>query len=186
MTPGLSQIKSILRPSEFRRSAGWIAFSVILSACAEITPVEFSHFDNFGSRGIPDGWVYDFNPVPADSADMGRALYDVVLTVRFNSRTSSRNLVLDVEEVSLEKMEPVNSRINLTLFSDEGKPLGTGNLGLFEISDTLHRAVPVYEGYSVAVSSPLPSSETVGINAVGVSLVRSGRKSPLDIPSPLN
>lgn len=184
MTRGLLHIASILRLS-LRRSAGWIVFSLLLSACVEITPVEYSQFDTFKTNGIPMGWVADFSPHPADSADLDKGLFDVVLTVRFNSRSRSRNIVLDVEEYSLSHPAPDSTRLDITLFSDNGKPLGNGNLGLFEITDTLRRAVPIHEGYMISISTPLSPEETVGINAIGISLARTGGNTPLRIKNPL-
>ncbi|MDE6007967.1 MAG: hypothetical protein K2G90_02040 [Muribaculaceae bacterium] len=185
MTRGLLHIASILRLS-LRQSAGWIVFSLLLSACVEITHVEYSQFDTFKTKGIPLGWVADFSPHPADSAELDRSLYDVVLTIRFNSRSRSRNIVLDIEEYSLSHPAPDSTRLDLTLFSDNGKPLGNGNLGLFEITDTLRHGVPIHEGYSVSISTPLSPEETVGINAIGISLSKTGSITPLRIKNPLN
>lgn len=182
MTRGLPHIQSILRRA-LRRPAGWIVFSLLLPGCTDVTPVEYSQFENFSLSGIPQGWVGVFTPVPADSADFGSARYDVVLTVRFNNRSRSRNVVLDVEQVSLASETPDTSRVELPLFSDHGKPLGSGNLGLYELSDTLHRGVSIDEGYTITVSTPLSPKETAGINAVGISLIRSGAHSPLNLKS---
>lgn len=180
MTHGLTHIHSILQDA-FRRPAGWIVFSCILTGCTELTPMEYSQFENFDSSGIPQGWVGEYNPFPADSLNIGKGVYDVVMTVRFNTRARSRNLIVDVEQFSLSMPEPSSQREEIILFSNEGKPLGKGNLALYEINDTIRRGVRVDEGYTVTLTTPLSPAETAGINAIGVSLVRSGAKSPFYI-----
>lgn len=182
MTYGLRKIKTILTES-VRLPAGWFAFLFIITACSKVTPVEYSRFYDIPSDGMPQEMVYEFNPVPADSASIGKDLYDVVLTVRYNNRCRSSNVILDIEEISLENMRPDSTRIDIPLFDNEGKPAGSGNFGLFEISDTLRRAVPLQEGYSVSVSSPLPGEQTAGINAIGISAVPSGAVPFIRIPA---
>lgn len=182
MTRGLPHIPSILLRA-LRRPAGWIVFSLLLAGCENLAPVEYSQFENFMSSGIPQGWVGVFNPAPLDSMNFDRERYDVVLTVRFNRRSSSRNIVLDIEQFSLSADDADTIRVEMSLFSDQGKPLGSGNLGLYEMSDTLLRGVTVKEGYTVTVTTPLSPKETTGINAVGISLVRTDVTSPLNLKS---
>ncbi|MDE6754262.1 MAG: gliding motility lipoprotein GldH [Muribaculaceae bacterium] len=185
MTHNSSILQSILR-SAGSRLYGWIAISFLICGCANITPVEYSEFDYFGREGIPSGWMRDFSPVPADSANFNRRMYDVILTVRYNSRCSSRNIILDIEEFSLSNSEPDSLRIDMPLFYPDGRPLGIGNLGLYEISDTLRRDIPIQEGYTISVSTPLSSKETSGINAIGIRLSGSGETTPLYIKNFFN
>ncbi|MDE6298116.1 MAG: gliding motility lipoprotein GldH, partial [Muribaculaceae bacterium] len=158
-----------------------IVFSFLSVSCSGLSHVDYSEFDNFSPEGIPPGWVAEFNPYPHDSLLAGSNLYDVVVMVRYNGRCSSREVIIDLEETSLDKMTPDSLRISMPLFNQGGKSLGKGNLGLYELTDTIRRGFHIPEGYTVAVTTPLSSEQTVGINAIGVKLVESGRRSLLDI-----
>lgn len=180
MSFGQCHKKSLLL-SALEPAVAGIVFSFLLTSCSGLSHVDYSEFENFSPEGIPQGWVAEFNPYPLDSVMAGKNLYDVILTVRYNGRCSSREIILDLEETSLEKMTPDSLRLSLPLFSEAGKSLGKGNLGLYELTDTIRRAIHIPEGYTVAVTTPLSSEQTVGINAVGVKIVESGRKSLFDI-----
>lgn len=183
-----NKARSIPRLSS-RQLQEWIVFSFLplfvffLSACDDITPVEYAAFENFPPSGIPPLWTGEFRPIPRDSDDISSARYDLVMTVRYNSRCRSRCLVIDAEEISLENMEPLDSRHQIELFDINGNPAGTGNLGLYEVSDTLHSAWRLPEGYSISLSTPLSPEDTEGINAIGIRLVRAGRASLFSIPA---
>lgn len=154
---------------------GWILCFIMFAACGKATPVVYSEFVDIDKDGIPPNWEYTFSPVPFDSTEMVNGLFDVIVLVRYSNRCASKNVILDVESLSLEHMQPDSVRLSIPLLDSTDKPLGEGNLGVFETADTLARGIRIPEGYVVSLSSPLPSEETKGIIDIGIKLSRSGQ-----------
>lgn len=178
MNVKISKIKSIL-PSLSMRKAGWtvfssLLFSISLSSCLQNAGVEYSRFVATGETGIPENWEYEFSPVPADSASIGKIPFDLILVVRYSATTESKDVMFDIEEFSLQQDIPDTTSVKVSLFNEENKPLGKGNFAIYEIADTLRRGIKIPEGYTISVSSPLTQEETVGINAIGIILSRTG------------
>lgn len=171
MTPGPRKIKSILTPS-LRQAAGWVLFSLALMGCQRISPVRYAEFGNLPFEGLTPSQALEFKPFSTDSAEMLTERFDVVLVVRYTSRCPSRSIILDVEEISLEREIPDTTRVTVPLFDDRGKPLGRGNYGVFEVADTLKKGVRIPDGYTVSLSTPLSPSSTKGVDALGIILSR--------------
>ncbi len=85
-----------------------------------------------------------------------------------------KSVILNLEEFSLSHSKPDSLQASIRLFDNEGKPLGHGSYGVYEMADTIRRGISIPEGYSISVSSPLPMNSTAGINAVGVVLSYTG------------
>lgn len=155
---------------------GWILCLLILSACGKDTPVVYSEFVTIGEKGIPLDWEYTFSPVPYDSAELATGRFDVIVLVRYSNRCVSKNVILDAESLSLEHTQPDSLRLNIPLFDPNGNPLGTGNLGVYEIADTIATGMRIPEGYVISLSSPVSSEETKGVLDIGIKLTRSGQE----------
>lgn len=184
MNVKISKIKSILS-SQSTRKAGWIVFSsflfsILCSSCLQNAGVEYSCFAATGETGISENWEYEFSPIPADSASIGKIPYDLILVVRYSSTTESKDVMFDIEEFSLQQDSPDTTSVKVSLFNEENKPLGKGNFSIYEITDTLRHGMKIPEGYTISVSSPLPQEETRGINAIGIVLSRTGSSRNLN------
>lgn len=172
MTIGLNNIKSIL--TALFLTPGWALFSFIFASCSQISPVRYADFKDVEYGGMPQNWTYDFSPVPADSAEMLTKKFDAIIVVRYTARCPSKSVILNLEEFSLSHSKPDSLQASIMLFDNEGKPLGHGSYGVYEMADTIRRGISIPEGYSISVSSPLPMNSTAGINAVGVVLSYTG------------
>ncbi len=144
----------------------------VAGGCRHIDSVGYSNFVTFDKEGIPQGWEFDFSPMERDSAALISTPHDAVVVVRYTNTCPSRSIILDIEELSLVSDKPDSLRVEIPLFDKEGIPLGRGNFGIFEVTDTIHRNMKVPEGYVISVSSPLPTNLTEGVNAIGLILSR--------------
>lgn len=147
-----------------------LAALTALCSCTRISGVRYAEFVDIPSGGIPSGWVYDFNPADADSTLCTSGPLDVILVLRYARDCASRQVILDIEQTSLAQARPDSARVTVSLFGNDGKPLGNGTYGIYEIQDTVARNVSVTDGYQISLSSPLPSSSTAGIKSVGIVL----------------
>lgn len=174
------------RKTSSRRLHGWILFSLPLIACGitscgKLTPVVYSEFVNIGDKGIPQYWDYTFSPVPFDSTELELGHYDVILIVRYSNKCVSRSVIFDIESFSITQSHPDSTRVEIPLFKTDGVPVGKGNFGVFEITDTLSRDIKLPEGYVISISTPIPEEETKGIIDIGIKLSRTGQ-TELNIP----
>lgn len=137
-------------------------------SCDRLPSVRYSDFAVFPESGIPQNWQFDFNTAANDSSSFSPGKYNAVIVVRYTPECPSQSLILNLEEISLSHEAPDSTTFEIRLFDKEGKPLGKGAYGLYEISDTLHRGFSVPDGYILSFHSPLPEEKTVGIKAVGL------------------
>lgn len=151
----------------------------LMPGCGPIKVADYSGFTAIGPAGMPTGWEYEFFPEEADSLLDLSIPYDVIVAVRYTNRCASRSVILNIEEFSLNQEHPDSTISDIHLFDEEGQPLGQGNYGIFEVTDTIRKAYRVPEGYTLSVSTPLPSSATVGIRAIGLILSDSRRDNNL-------
>lgn len=170
-----SIIKSTHKPV-FRGLLGWILCLFILSACGRQTPVVYSEFVSIDEKGIPTDWEYTFSPAPFDSTERESGRFDVIVLVRYSNRCASKSVILDAESLSLDHCRPDSLRINIPLFDANDAPLGNGNLGVYEVADTIASGIIIPQGYVISLSSPLPADDTMGIIDIGVKLSRSGQE----------
>lgn len=147
-----------------------ILLSFILPGCGHIKVADYSGFTAIGPNGMLTGWEYEFCPQESDTLLDLSIPYDVIVAVRYTNRCASRSVILNIEEFSLKHEHPDSIVVDIPLFDEEGYPLGQGNYGIFEVTDTLRKAYLIPEGFSLSVSTPLPSSTTVGIRAIGLIL----------------
>lgn len=168
-------IKSTHQPL-FQRLMGWILCLFILSACGRQTPVVYSEFVSIDEKGIPTDWEYTFSPAPFDSTEMETGRFDVIVLVRYSNRCASKSVILDAESLSLEHSRPDSLRITIPLFDGKDSPRGNGNLGVYEIADTIASGIKIPQGYVISLSSPLPADDTKGIIDIGIKLSRSGQE----------
>lgn len=140
----------------------------LLTACSGHDVVCFSHFYEFTPDGIPTDFEYLFSPLCPDTAVTAARPVDKVLVVRYNINCRSKSIILNFEETSLVGDSISSFSKEVRLFDDTGHPLGRGNYGIFELSDTLSRDITLPPGYTLTVSSPLPKKSTSGVEAIGL------------------
>lgn len=150
------------------------ASAAMLSSCLQNRGIEYSSFVDIGSGGIPSGWEFEFNPVPADSASIGHTLFDIILVVRYSAACRPRDLPLNLEFISLAGETPDSLALRIPLFNDDNEPLGKGIYSIYETSDTILRNVAIPEGYTISLSSPVETNQTEGIMAIGIVASRAG------------
>lgn len=139
-----------------------------LRGCGDIRTPDYSEYTHIPPEGIPQGWEFEFNPIGSDSASLVDGRHEVVVALRYTNRSRTRNLILNVEEMSLWHETPDTLTLTIPLFDSNGRPLGKGNYGVYEIADTIRKNMKVPPGYSIALSSPLSDSVTSGISDIGV------------------
>lgn len=141
---------------------------LFLSSCTLKELPVVSVVQDFDNNGIPQGVVFDLSTTSEDSASLALRPYDVILTLRYTNRCHSRDVIFNIEQNSLGHTQPDSSQVVFHLFSPTGHPLGKGNYGVYELSDTIRRNYHVPDGYVVSVQSPLQESATVGIKSFGL------------------
>lgn len=143
------------------------------TACEYIPATDYSSFADMPETGMPAKWEFEFPVTEKDSANVLTGRHDAVLVVRYTDRCPSRSIILNIEEISFSHTHPDSTTIEIPLFSNDGKPYGTGVYGVYEVSDTLHKRIIIPDGYTISVSTPLSSSSTIGIKAIGVVIPRN-------------
>lgn len=151
------------------------AMIIMLPGCSQIKTADYSGFTNIGNEGMPTDWVYEFSPFSPDSTLNLSGVYDVVITVRYTNNCPSQSVIFNIEQFSLIQDQPDSVRIEIPLFDDEGTPLGKSRYGINEMTDTIRRGYRIPEGYTLSLSSPLPTEATAGIKSVGLVLANQTR-----------
>ena len=152
---------------------------IMTPGCSYIKVADYSGFCNIGEDGMLQGWEYELSPTEGDSTLDLSGTYDVVIAVRYTNSCPSQSVIFNIEEFSLAQERPDSVTITIPLFDGDGEPVGRSRFGIIETSDTIRRDFRVPDGYSLSLSTPLPSSATVGIKAVGMVLVDRSQKKPL-------
>lgn len=151
-----------------------ILITILLSAgCGKtnLPEVDYSRFYMIPEEGIPQNWVYEFNPTQSDSLSVISKAHNIVIVVRYTYECASEEVVLNLEEMSLDNQKPDSTELRLRLFDKKGNPAGRRGYGIFEVSDTIRRNFRIGDGYALSVSSPIPDEQTRGIKAIGIVLV---------------
>lgn len=163
-----------------RSSFLYLAAMIIgLSGCSQIKTADYSGFTNIGIEGMPTDWVYEFSPFSPDSTLNLPGVYDVVIAVRYTNNCPSQSVIFNIEQFSLAHEHPDSSRVEIPLFDKEGTALGKNRYGINEITDTIRRGYRIPEGYTLSLSSPLPTESTAGIQSVGLVIVDQTREKYL-------
>lgn len=149
---------------------------LLMPGCNQIKMADYSGFTNIDSNGMPTGFQYEFSPSFVDSTFDYSGEYDVVIAVRFTNSCPSQQVIFNIEEFSLEQELPDSLTLEIPLFGTDGLPLGQKYYGVSEVTDTIRKGFRVPEGYSLSLSSPLPTAATSGIKAVGLVLINRKRE----------
>lgn len=143
---------------------------LIMPGCSHINVADYSGFANIPPEGMARDWAFEFSPFVDDSTLSTSVPYDVVIAVRYTNNCPSGSVVFNIEEFSLHHEHPDSSTVRLQLFDDDGFPVGRIRYGINEVSDTIRRGYRIPEGYTLTLSSPLPTDATAGIRSVGLVL----------------
>lgn len=147
--------------------------AAFLMGCDRFSDAEFTDFVDIGPSGIPEGWNYEFAPSLSDTTKNFTGSYNVVIAVRYSKLCPSKSVIFNIEEISLQHDAPESQMREMTLFDEEGIPVGKGNYGVYEVTDTLRHGYSLPERYSLSISSMLPDSSTIGIKSIGFILNRN-------------
>lgn len=152
-----------------------IAFiAIFVTSCREVENVAYSDFVAFGTEGWDPLYVIDFSPFPVDSVLEHGEKFDIILTLRYSPKHLAQQIPIEVTEED-EGGVIGTSRISVSLCDADGKPKGKRGIALYEISDTLKRDFVLPEGYMLSLSSLSPSSNTLCLRNLGITLKRTRR-----------
>lgn len=155
------------------RLTAWIAavsVCFLLGSCrGEDTPA-YSEFVAFGSDGWDPICIVGFNPYPNDSLNIKSQRYDLVMTLRYIGKDLTPYVPLEITEENEDGVIATERRI-IHLSDSSGTPLGKKGIVLYEISDTLHRAMKIPDGYSISFTTLSPPENTLCLRNLGVSLI---------------
>ncbi len=150
-----------------------LTLGVIISAgCRRVEDTVYSHFQRIESSGWnPDDYI-TFMPWPADSAATFKERYDFILHFRYKASRKIKPfpILLTVED---DEGNFRTDTIRVELFSPSGKPLGSGERGLYLLSDTLLRNRTLLPGTLVTLAPLAPQQMSRGLLDIGLSLTVS-------------
>lgn len=148
-----------------------ISLTLVASGCNRINIADYSTYVGMPTDGMPTDMNFELAPESIDTILDLTKPYDVIVAVRYTNSCPSKNVIFNIEEFSLNQECPDSLRMELSLFNNEGRPIGKNMYGIIEITDTLHKDFRIPQGYSFSLSSPLPPSSTIGIKAIGLIFV---------------
>lgn len=140
-----------------------------LCACSRGRTVVYSCFVDIPSGGWPADEFCMFNTAELDSALFTdkSARYDVILAIRHTDDCPYGRLYLPVSQSSVDCPPlPDTLRVQLTDASDSW--LGRYSKGIYTLTDTLMRDVPLPPLYSLKVSQAIPGKSLPGVLGVGL------------------
>lgn len=139
------------------------------ASCSHLPPAPAaSQYVELARPWMPGG-VVEFTPQLFDSLESRRHPFDLQVSVRYTRNCQADEIVMVIEEMSLDNGVSEPDTVVVPLFSPEGKPLGKGSYNVFERSVTLHEGFPLPEGYTFSVTPVMPVN---GVISVGYRLMR--------------
>lgn len=123
---------------------------------------------------VPDGgWNTldgrEFSPFDGDTLPSGR--YRLLLAIRHSERYPMTELWLEVEQSDSTGVTAVDT-ISLPVADRNGRFLGEGHFGLYEVIDTLPGRVSVTPGWQLSVRHIMRDEEIAGVNNIGLILLK--------------
>lgn len=153
--------------------AALCALLLVTGSCGDSSRVAYSRFVSLN----PAGWenseycVYRM----ADASDRTfadtTARYDIIVTVRHNTRYPFNNLWLVLESATPADSVK-SSKVNLRLAGGSGTWRGHSMQGIYEFSDTVARNVSLTRDNVLSLRHDMPEPEIAGLLDMGLTIVR--------------
>ena len=128
------------------------AFCLLLSSCINSDNILYTDFQSVDE----DGWV---NNQQADVV--------VLLVVRYSEDYDYESLCLVKEEI-VSTCDVMTDTIEIRLADPDGRLIGRGQNGLYEVVDTLHRNLRINDYYSLSLAHGMREKSIKGINDIGI------------------
>lgn len=153
--------------------AALCALMLITGSCGDSSKVAYSRFVSLN----PAGWenseycVYRMADASNRTFTDTAARYDIIVTVRHNTRYRFNNLWL-VLESSTPADSVKSSKINLRLAGESGTWRGHSMQGIYEFSDTVARNVKLTHDNVLSLRHDMPEPEIAGLLDMGLTVVQ--------------
>ena len=153
----------------------WAAlFLPLLSACGRNDHVAYSSFVDIGSRGWPSTELCVYATALEDSALFRnpRARYDMILAIRHTGDCPYAELFLPVSQPVVGSPQ-LPDTLRIPLARRDGTWLGRSSKGVYTLTDTLCRDVPLPLLYSLTLGQAMPTPYLTGLLSVGLVIERT-------------
>ena len=140
------------------------AFCLILSSCVNSDGIVYSSFKSVDSDGWADNQYLEFQ---LDSVADQQAEVEVLLVVRYSEDYDYESLCLVKEEI-ISNFDVKTDTIEIRLADSDGRLIGRGQNGLYEVVDTLHDRLKIKDYYSLSLAHGMREKLIEGINDIGV------------------
>lgn len=145
------------------------AIAAAAASCSHLPPAPAgSQYVELAQPWLPGG-VVEFTPQLYGSLESRRQPFDLLLSVRYTRNCQANEIVMVIEEMSLDNGVSEPDTVVVPLFSPSGTPLGKGAYNVFEQSVALHDDYPLPDGYTFSVTPAMPVR---GVISVGYRLMR--------------
>lgn len=140
------------------------AFCLLLSSCINSDDIVYTDFQSVDE----DGWVNNqYIEFQLDSVVNQQADVDVLLVVRYSEGYDYELLCLVNEEI-VSTCDVKTDTIEIKLADSDGRLIGRGQNGLYEVVDTLHRNLRINDYYSLSLAHGMREKSIKGINDIGI------------------
>lgn len=123
----------------------------------------------------PEGWMkmqqcmFDLSEDDSLRFADPRARYNLIVTVRHTTAFPYNNLWLNFDELTPADTLR-SSAVELSLTTPSGAWKGHAVQGIYEFTDTVRRAVPLYPGYILYIRHDMPAETLPGILDLGLTV----------------
>lgn len=148
---------------------------ILFHSCTDSGDVVYSNFVDVNPKGWGNGeyCVYRLSEVDKANFAIKSAKYDLIITIRHNTRYPFNNLWIVLESPIVVGDSVKSDKINLQLASKSGNWRGHGMQGLYEFSDTIKRNMTLKSDDIISLRHDMPETDIPGIIDVGLTIIRS-------------
>lgn len=140
------------------------AFCLLLSGCLNSDNILYTNFQSVDE----DGWMNNqYIEFQLDSVVNQQTDVDVLLVVRYSEDYDYESLCLVKEEI-ISNYDVKTDTIEIRLADSDGRLIGRGQNGLYEVVDTLHRSLRINDYYSLSLAHGMREKLIEGINDIGI------------------
>lgn len=144
------------------------AFCLLLSGCVNSDNVVYTKFKSLSNQEWHKGQYLEFD---LDSVADEDSNYDVLLVVRHNDTYKYNSMCVVVEEFVQGESETTDS-IDIKMANEDGRWVGRGQYGLYEVIDTLKRGDRLSKRYLISVCHGMRCVTVEGVSDVGIVVKR--------------
>lgn len=144
-----------------------IGAGMTITGCHEVKEPVWTHFCNLPTSGwnVLDG--VEFRPFEKDSIPTGE--YTAVIAVRHTDAYRYTRLWLELEQATDRGL--VTDTVGVKIAAPDGRFLGSGPFGLYEVTDTLPARIKVTPDWQMSVRHVMKENEIEGINNIGLIMI---------------